>query len=479
MGNRFVNYLKKRLPVSRRHRKPKLGGTIGVLPPELVEAIAKYLNARDNSSLRLCGTYITACTSNYFEKAFLSVIYTDLSVDSLHKLDNASQDPHFASRIQRLVFRREEHMSFGAGWEWRREGPSDAEHSFPQVSPLSPTGDGQEYLHKILSRLVNCKSFTITGNPIRQPVGRWPLSYESVDEMRSRLSPGDVLALLFHLMCANTVKVRELDVDYDVAHAVAVQGHSLWPYIEERGKAYRFPDGRCGSPWSQIESLIVRNTGLIVRFPGQQMRTILELSTGLRRLHISLDKKYDAGGFYMLQPKCIRDCEFQLEELRLENGAIGSYSDFQDPTPLQVFEYLPQFLHKFRGTLRKVHFGNLTMRLEGPGWKPILEYIRDNLTRLEEITLVDLAFSVPIDPWPQSKKVAALDFPELSINPIVDGVTRSKFTYSSYTSWDPDGDIVTGRVSYSGPNMNAALQKLLDCAQVGPSNGDPSGASFR
>ncbi|KAL3470306.1 hypothetical protein BJX99DRAFT_264363 [Aspergillus californicus] len=132
-----------------------------------------------------------------------------------------------------------------------------------------------------------------------------------------------------------------------------------------------------------------------------------------------------------------RDCGPCQLEVQFENFEMDLEIDFL------------AFLSRHHRTLRKLVLRNIS--LLDRGCEPILRALRDGFPALVDITFSDLG-------WRDRR----LHFPGIVADSCVDEVTGSRFVYANNqfgANLEAHGYT---RVSYSGPNIDIALDKLLD-----------------
>lgn len=130
------------------------------------------------------------------------------------------------------------------------------------------------------------------------------------------------------------------------------------------------------------------------------------------------------------------DCLSHLQELTLK--AVSSVSG----------KYIRRFLRYHRNLWK---FSLSAIFLNEGECLPILRFLQREFSTLEETVIFHLRDG--------SKLV---HFPAVLENPIIDEVQGTKFTFVSTRK---RGELRNISISYSGPKMDIALQKLVDWAQ--------------
>lgn len=128
---------------------------LSTLPVEVIETIACTLDRPSIFAVRLTCKKFHQKTLHYFRHTYFDTVQTDLSHNSLQKLQSISQSEEFKYCVQTLLIKKWDH-GLGQGLYWHR-----AEAWAPSNSVVDLASPGVQILREIVTTLVNCKSFRI------------------------------------------------------------------------------------------------------------------------------------------------------------------------------------------------------------------------------------------------------------------------------------------------------------------------------
>ncbi|ODM17673.1 hypothetical protein SI65_06461 [Aspergillus cristatus] len=160
---------------------------------------------------------------------------------------------------------------------------------------------------------------------------------------------------------------------------------------------------------------------------------LIQHAKNLQKLQIDFDHGDETNSF--IKRLSYTDCLSHLKELTLKATSVSG-------------EYIRRFLCYYRN-LRKLSLRAIF--LDEGECLPILRFLQHEFPTLEEIEIFHLR---------DGRKL--VHFQGVSENPIIDEAQGTKFTFISLRK---RGEMRNIRLSYSGPKMDIALQKLVDWAQ--------------
>ena len=152
--------------------------TLPTLATELVELIAWWLKPADLCSLQLVCKNLHQKSIRVFGTCF-TTIRTDLSQESLQKLQEISEDDNLRLYVQELFIQGNKRAQLGQGFQWHRHSSGYLEAPLPGFEKLQ---------HLLAHNLPNCRSFHIWGP------GCGP--YDKFDTF----TPNDVIALILRMV---------------------------------------------------------------------------------------------------------------------------------------------------------------------------------------------------------------------------------------------------------------------------------------
>ncbi|EYE90053.1 F-box protein [Aspergillus ruber CBS 135680] len=389
-----------------KHKRSPFSSPIANLPPELVQVIATFLDAPEFCSLRLTCKRVYESTLRYFGHSYLRTVKTDLSLNKLQTLESVSQNSSLAPLVHKLVIQApDEGLDLlGHGILWSRH-PS-GHISMPQ--------QGIQQWQDVLQRLVHCRSFQLIRNN----------AYET-DEQGSLLTPSDAITMIFCIIINTGIPVVAFSLDFR-------QGAGANYLVTERINA-NLQKLEFITAWSNLQELSLNfamERTLIVDWAFQ----LIQHAKNLQKLQIDFDLGDETASF--INRLSYTGCLSHLKELTLES--VSSVSG----------ECIRRFL-RYHQNLRKLSLHAIF--LDAGECLPILRFLQHEFSALEEINIFNLRDGLKL-----------VHFPAVSENPIIDEAQGTKFTF---VSTKKRGEMRNIGISYSGPRMYIALQKLVDWAQ--------------
>ncbi|CAI7648891.1 unnamed protein product [Penicillium discolor] len=165
------------------------------LPVELVELIAGFLDADGLLALRLVCRGLQKKTFHHFAQRFFSSIKTDLSEESLHRINALSQNAALRPYVNGLAFMLQNGVGRGLVWDRHPWGPISAPLEVEAIRSLRDN---------LIQNLTNCRSFFIF---CRYPEGHPDMSHVTITDAVAVFFALVVDARLpvssFHLIYAN------------------------------------------------------------------------------------------------------------------------------------------------------------------------------------------------------------------------------------------------------------------------------------
>ncbi|KAL4816207.1 hypothetical protein BDW67DRAFT_185032 [Aspergillus spinulosporus] len=412
------------------------------LPPELIESVASFLwLSEDLCSLRLTCRYFYLSTLQHFKKSQFETVSVDLYLSSLHRLEGLCTRPDLVRNIQRLVI-----------WtKWTAQTVAETKQ-FWQRYPSGRLVMSQAIIRRwraVIERLVCCRSFCIyhrTGPPGTY----WDPDLTTDDEYeldwRVSLSASDIVAIVLSIFGASRIPVLSFVLGcgryFSKNPGYQIDTTRLDPVLL-RTANFKYA-------WSNLTALVLESE-INGRPAVQFITSLVQATTRLRRLTINFDHGYDALAL-MEQLSCT-NFEFQLEEIHLEAGWLGSG------------ESLVQFLSKHDRTLWTLSLVLIGMRQDA--WVPTLKSLT-NFIALKVFRLVCPTAS-------GADKKTCVKFPNVEKNHTVDEASGTRLKYRRF--WFHNSHMTM--VTYCGSNMKVALQALIDGIEFAPKRESPSLEPFK
>lgn len=381
----------------------------GVLPIELLQAIASRLPAEDLCSFRLSCKSIYENTMYIFRCTFFERIETNLSLKGLERVEAIANDselaPHVCSLAVKYVDTPEDKLGEGLTWNRHSSGY------------LLPGADVQKWA-EALRGLVNCTSFHL----IRD-------GWSDKDTCLDHFTSTDIITLILNGIIEAHIPVKEFLVDF---------------IPELRGGANELDLRRLNVPdlwkpefiavWANLQVLLLNFTMEEIGI-ADWIDPIVRHATNLRKLTIVFDHGWAARG--LIERLSSLDTTSQLQELTLKGGTHSKINEAS----------LSKLLHNYRDSLRVLNIAWIT--LESSGWKSMLRMLSEFpiLKSFSFNTLREARYEI--------------QFPVASEIPTVDEGTE----FTSRPRKRKDRTFNT-RVSCRGPNTKAIIQRLADSMEI-------------
>lgn len=397
--------------------------TLSELPVEIIENIASTLDRTSLCSVRLACKELDRKTYYPFGHAFFATVETDLSHNSMQRLQSISQTEHIKHHVQTLLIKQRYTSARppGEGLYWHRLG----NWKFPShvVTQLSP---GFEMLRDILTELVNCQSFQI-----RIPGGR-ESRYDT-----DCVSSCDATTIIHSIIAETSRPIKSFHIDFrDPGFVRTSKYHAVDP-VRLQMHIYQQPAFVTG--WEHIEDL-----GLELYHNSDTLDwalNLLSLTIKLKKLSLHFgvhDLSIPFMESLLSSPTRIQS----LEELSL--GRIN----------ITVDMLLALLLHS-QSSLRVLSLS--FVRVDASTWDRVLTELR-SFPLLEDFTLH----------WPMGRgnqgTISILRLQGLETDPIVPETQGRKFElYYHHPSekkkktWKVYGARFQGRVG-----MDKALERLAE-----------------
>ncbi|KAI4137384.1 MAG: hypothetical protein L6R39_007317 [Caloplaca ligustica] len=251
------------------------GCTLSRLPNELLELICEQCDLGTFCALRLTCSNINTKTFRLFSKTHFSTVRTDLSKESLEKLQHISIREELNSQAQTLLI-TPTRGSYGKGLLWSRHENGYLEETQLSAQPLKDI---------LCHRLTTCRSFSIYGNS------------DDGDELEC-LSPTDVTSLILSVIAQTGLRIRSFIVDLNHKHSSgAVYGSGS--LCEKRllpSAFFQHPGFR--EAWAHLEALHLHQD-----LDEQSMswtKTLMRLATNLRSISLKVNPSEGEAGHEIL-----------------------------------------------------------------------------------------------------------------------------------------------------------------------------------
>ncbi|KAJ5618528.1 hypothetical protein N7528_006639 [Penicillium herquei] len=377
------------------------------LPVELIELIAQSVESVDPNSLldlRLVCRDLQKKTFNHIARLFFSSIRTDLSEESLSRINALSRHEVLRSHVQGLAFMLSN--GFGRGLVWNRHpwGPLSAPMEIEQLRRLRDN---------LVNNLINCRSFFI--------VCRYPEGHPDLN----RVTVTDAVAVFFALVVDSGLLVSSF-------HLIYANRNSRTLMMDMRRVPkllYRQPKFRM--VWSNLQKLSLEQYLTLDNF-GFLLELVLS-APNLKTLLLNL-------GLHDLAAEFIHELAetapfTQLEELALFRTSLRAND-------------LMTLLNRAQDTLKSLTLYRMSVP-EEDNWCSVLNSLSQGFVHLESISLYYL--------WSNFSKGELLSFPSLQKAPVI-YQTPGQRLHIFYTE-NQKNQTALG-VEYSGSNMSRVLSLL-------------------
>ncbi|KAJ5281977.1 hypothetical protein N7478_007349 [Penicillium angulare] len=378
------------------------------LAVELVELIADSLDAEDLLEIRLVCRDLQKKTFNHFARRFFSSIKTDLSEESLGRINALSQHEELRSYVQGLGFMLQNGVGRGLVWDRHSWGPLSAPMEVEAIQRLRDN---------LVHNLTNCRSFFIF---CRYPEGHPDMS---------RVTITDAVAVFFALVIESRLPVSSFHLIYANRFS-----RTLMMDMRRLPKLlYRQPKFRLA--WSNLQKLSLEQYLTLDNF-GFLLELVLS-APNLKTLLLNLGS-HDLAAEFMHE--LAETAAFsQLEELALFRTVLRA-SD------------LKCLLGGIRETMKTLTLYHVSLSPEDE-WSSVLKDLGQGFAALTSISLYYL--------WSSASAKELLSFPGLQKAPsICEAPDHRLHMFYSENSKSP---AVLG-VEYSGSKMAQVLGMLQTTA---------------
>lgn len=373
------------------------------LAVELVEMITGSIEGESLLALRLVCRELQRKTFTCFARRFFTSIKTDLSEESLARINALSQHHALRPYVQGLAFMLQD--GIGRGLELNR-------HSWGPLSAPMEVGAIRRFRDNLVRSLTNCRSFFIF---CRFPEGRPDMT---------RVTITDAVTVFFALVVDAHLPVSSFHLVY-----ANKQSRTLVMDMRRIPKLiYRQPQFKAA--WNNLQKLSLEQYLTLDNFSF-----LLELVLSAPHLHTLL---LNLGSQDLA-------CEF-MHEL----AESAEFSNLRDlalfRTAIKVSD-LQKLLDGFRLTLTTLTLYHVSLAPEG-SWASVLKDLSCDCTLLRRISLYYL--------WASSPEKELLEFPDLQKAPaIAESVDQRLHMFYS----ESKAHAVLG-VEYSGADMSRILSLL-------------------
>ncbi|CAI7584015.1 unnamed protein product [Penicillium manginii] len=338
------------------------------LAVELVELIADHAESQSLLALRLVCRDLQKKTFHHFARRFFSSIKTDLSEESLVRINALSQNAALRPYIHGLAFMLQNGVGRGLVWDRHPWGPLSAPLEVDEIRHLRDN---------LVKYLTNCRSFYIF---CRYPEGHPDMSHVTVT---------DAVAVFFALVVDARLPVSSF-------HLIYANKHSRTLIMDMRRipkMLYRQPQFKI--VWSNLQKLSLEQYLTLDNF-GFLLELVLS-APNLTTLLLNLGSQDLASAF----PK--------LQELALFRTSIRAPD-------------LMRILGGLRGNLTALTLYHVS--LPDNNWTAVLKQLSQGFTTLKTISLYYL--------WATDPTKELLAFPDIHKSPALSDMPgRSLHTFYS------------------------------------------------
>lgn len=352
--------------------------------------------------LRLVCRELQTKTIHYYARRFFSSVKTDLSSDSLRRINSLSQHQLIRPYVQGLAFMLQKGVGHGIEWERYRWGPLSAPLQIEAIRTLH---------NNLLHDLTNCRSFFIF---CRYPEGQPDLG---------RVTITDAVRVFFALL--DGIKVHSF-------HLIYANKYSRTLIMDMRRLPkllYRQPEFQ--NAWLNLKKLSLEQYLTLENF-GFLLELVLS-APNLETLLLNL-------GSHDLS------CEF-IHELA-EKGTLSQLHELALFRTSMHGPDVKKLLRNVQGSLSALTLYHVSLSPDDT-WASIIQALGEDFLRLQSISLYYLWSSIP------SKELLA--FPDLRKVP--DFCNLPEQHLHMFYSESSRSQTVLG-VEYSGPKMSQVLRLL-------------------
>jgi len=391
------------------------------LAVEIIGLISTFLKPADLRSLRLVCRELNSKTLHYFGLANFATVQTNLSRESLQRLQNISESEHLAVHVQCLHIKHRDDGKFGRGFDWRRH----------QWNLVADQLDGAGLLRDVLvKRLLKCRSFQID-------------IYDEYPPRRETdpLTLSDAVGIVLSIVAEADLALRSFTIksNYD-------GGRLDTKRLMRLSHTPQFI-----AAWSHIEELV-----LDYGMTSDQYRWILHLTSSAPRLWKLLLEFHGTSSLFMKRLSSSHSLN-RLKDLSLRSAHM-------------TVENISTLLFNNRETIHSLSFRHATIE-DGGKWATVLENMKGQLPRLENLSLFRL--------WEQTANRCVI-FSKMTRHPVVPGSevrrpSSNRLIYDSHllepveepirlTYWGGRRRVVG--VEYRGTGIDHILSALADTAET-------------
>lgn len=380
------------------------------LAVELVELIAGFLDGNDLLGLRLVCGELQRKTFHHFAQRFFSSIKTDLSGDSLRRINALSQHTALRSYVHGLAFMLQNGVGRGLVWDRHPWGPISAPLEVEAIRSLRDN---------LIQSLTNCRSFFIF---CRYPEGHPDMSHVTIT---------DAVAVFFALVVDACLPVSSF-------HLIYANKYSRTLIMDMRRLPkllYRQPEFKV--VWGNLKKLSLEQYLTLDNF-GFLLELVLS-ATSLQTLLLNLGSHDLAAEF--------------MHEL----AESANFSELRELALFRTSMRGPD-LHKLLGNVREnlvaLTLYHVTLA-PGSDWTPFLKDLCQGFLTLHRISLYYL--------WASTPAKGLLTFPD--IQKTYSLCTSKDQHLNMFYSEDINSPTVLG-IEYSGTNVSQVLN-LLQATSLG------------
>jgi hypothetical protein len=374
------------------------------LAVELVELIAGHLEADGLLELRLTCRDLQKKTFHQFARRFFSSIKTDLSEESLGRIDALSRHSQLRSYVHGLAFMLQNGVGRGLVWDRHPWGPLSAPLEIEAIARLRDN---------LVTKFTNCRSFFI--------FCRYPEGHPDMD----RVTISDAVAVFFALVIDAQLTVTSF-------HLIYVNKYSRTLVMDMRRMPkllYRQPGFK--TVWSNLRKLSLEQYLTLDNF-GFLLELVLS-APNLQTLLLNLGS-HDLASEFM--HGLAETASFpHLQELALFRTAV------QIPD-------LKKLLHGLRGNLTALTLYHVSLTPD-EDWMSVLRELSQSFSSLQSISLYYL--------WATAPTKELLSFPDIHKAPELCGKPKQRL--NMLYSENLQSPTVLG-IEYSGSNMPDVLRLL-------------------
>ena len=396
------------------------------LPVEVIEKIASTLDRTSLYSFRLTCKEIDRKTLHGFGHTCFAMVQTDLSHNSLQKLQSISQTEHLKHHVQTLLIREKYDRGdeMGQGLHWHRLGNSPGKI----VNHISP---GVQMLRDVLTKLAECKSYYIYSlgdyhiNRLREGEGLYGSDY---------LTGSDVTAIILGIIAETSLPVKSFRVDYK--DPVDVNAFDVGVVDANRLQMHLYQQPAFLAAWDNLEDLHLAF--------HLQSDIVFDWARNLV-LHTTRLKKLSLHFGYIMAVSFIRS-------LLSSPTVLQGLQEFKLGCINLTLEILLSLLLQCRSNLRRLSLSCIHIR--SGNWVQLL-------TELKKFSLLE-AIAIEWPKWSGDEVLEYLHFPALYDNPVVPHSGGRKFELIYNKPEENATKAIWGARFHGWEGMNKALEVLAE-----------------